>query len=441
MKDPDLDLAIARAAGFPAVVRQQGRYSLRRSRALARPRRQRQNAPWRRLLFDLLDDREAASFFARMSVAAYDERERGHTGNFFNILWAMPGVSRCGPLATGAYWRETGLVLRPRPRMGRQLSISRLTGRRGGTQKSTPAGTTPAPICSPMPCRSRVSISPAGKPASAPALEASEVDEVIAAGTGAIFPTKEKDRFHYRNRGTDQLLTGLSSWSPAVRKRSARELGKRDGDFMPALLKLLASSDLDSRYGAVEALGNVGSKTDVPIRLRALSKALQADDLWLRILAAKALAGIGSPARTVVPEMLERLARSDPENDPRGMEQRYLSFALFNRRGGLIGRSLEGVDRQLLVEAVRIGLQNQDGRARGSFVSVYRNLTYDEIKTAASCHPTGDRRDGTQRNHVRQQYPHEWPRTLRENTGSTRESSCWLTTPIIKRSMPARNAS
>ena len=41
-----------------------------------------------------------------MSVAAYDERERGHTGNFFNILWAMPGVSRCGPLATGAYWRE-----------------------------------------------------------------------------------------------------------------------------------------------------------------------------------------------------------------------------------------------------------------------------------------------------------------------------------------------
>ena len=58
------------------------------------------------MLFDLLGDREAADFFAKMSVAAYDERERGHTGNFFNILWAMPGVSRCGPHASGAYWRE-----------------------------------------------------------------------------------------------------------------------------------------------------------------------------------------------------------------------------------------------------------------------------------------------------------------------------------------------
>ena len=59
------------------------------------------------------------------------------------------------------------------------------------------------------------------------------------------------------------------------------------------------------------------------------------------------------------------------------MEQRYLCFSLFNRRGGLIGQSLEGVDRELLVKAVRVGLQNEDGRARGSLGSVYTNLTYD----------------------------------------------------------------
>jgi hypothetical protein len=62
------------------------------------------------------------------------------------------------------------------------------------------------------------------------------------------------------------------------------------------------------------------------------------------------------------------------------MEQRYLCFSLFNRRGGLIGRSLEGVDRELLIKAVRVGLQNEDGRARGSLGTVYENLTYDEIK-------------------------------------------------------------
>jgi hypothetical protein len=61
------------------------------------------------------------------------------------------------------------------------------------------------------------------------------------------------------------------------------------------------------------------------------------------------------------------------------MEQRYLMFSLFNRRGGLISRSLEGVDRDLLLDAVRAGLQNQDGRARGSLDSVYDQLTLQEI--------------------------------------------------------------
>ena len=45
------------------------------------------------ILFDLLNDGEATLFFARMATAGYNERERGHTGNFFNILWALPGVS------------------------------------------------------------------------------------------------------------------------------------------------------------------------------------------------------------------------------------------------------------------------------------------------------------------------------------------------------------
>ncbi|HYW79405.1 MAG TPA: acetylesterase, partial [Thermoguttaceae bacterium] len=75
-----------------------------------------------------------------------------------------------------------------------------------------------------------------------------------------------------------------------------------------------------------------------------------------------------------------RLTKNDLEADPRSMEQRCLCFALFARRGGLISRSLEGVDRELLLDAVRAGLRNDDGRARGCLGSVYENLTYDEIK-------------------------------------------------------------
>ncbi len=82
----------------------------------------------------------------------------------------------------------------------------------------------------------------------------------------------------------------------------------------------------------------------------------------------------------VAPELLEMLTEVDEEGDPRGMQQRYLSFALFNSRGGMLSRSLEGIDREMLFKAVRAGLQNEDGRARGSFGSVYKNLSYDELQ-------------------------------------------------------------
>ncbi len=62
------------------------------------------------------------------------------------------------------------------------------------------------------------------------------------------------------------------------------------------------------------------------------------------------------------------------------MQQRYLCFALFNQRDGMLGRSLEGVDREALYAAVRAGLGNEDGRARGALGSVYKNLTYEEIE-------------------------------------------------------------
>ena len=62
------------------------------------------------------------------------------------------------------------------------------------------------------------------------------------------------------------------------------------------------------------------------------------------------------------------------------MEQRYLVKILFNTRDGMLGKSLEGVDRKLLYEVVRAGLRNEDGHARGAFSSVYRNLTFEELQ-------------------------------------------------------------
>ena len=61
------------------------------------------------VLFDQVENEEGARFFSKMSTAShYGERDQGHTGNFFNMTWAMPGVARGGPHATGAWMREFG---------------------------------------------------------------------------------------------------------------------------------------------------------------------------------------------------------------------------------------------------------------------------------------------------------------------------------------------
>ncbi len=61
------------------------------------------------VLFNLLGEAKTAEFFSRMSLASHGaERDTGHTGNFFNLLWAMPGVAQSGPHASGAWMQEFG---------------------------------------------------------------------------------------------------------------------------------------------------------------------------------------------------------------------------------------------------------------------------------------------------------------------------------------------
>jgi len=182
----------------------------------------------------------------------------------------------------------------------------------------------------------------------------------------------------YSRLSDAQIFAGLRSWSPVVRERSAMELARREGDPTPRLIAMLDESDLHARLGACQGLIRLEARAAPAVP--ALKKTLKAEGLWLRIKAAEALASMGKAAMSTVPDLLTMLVAADPESDPRGMQQRYLCFALFDRRGGMLGRSLEGVDREALYAAVRAGLGNEDGRARGTIGSVYRNLSYEEIE-------------------------------------------------------------
>jgi len=372
--EPDLDRAIAKSAGFLRWYVNKGAIPYG------------DHEPWpghedngkcsiATILYDLLGDQVATTFFARMSMAGYDERERGHTGNFFNILWALPGVSRCGPVATGAYWKEQSwyydLARGPDGSFAYQGSPDGEEEHNKYTNYDCTGGYM---LTYALPLKSLYMTGK--KPSAVPALNPKEVADVIAAGRDYF---AARNGIGYAGRTNDQLLAGLSSWSPIVRLRSAQGLARQaKAEVVPALQKMLAGPDRNAQYGACEALEAL--KGEAASTVPTLQQTLKHEDLWLRIRAARALRSMGKPAMAALPDMLRLLATPSPRQDPRGMEQRYLCDALFDSRGGMLARSLEGVNREALYAAVRVGLRNEDGRARGSICTVYQNLSSEEIK-------------------------------------------------------------
>ena len=332
------------------------------------------------VLFDLIGDREAAEFFTKMATAAYDERERGHTGNYFNMLWALPGVARGGPLAIGAYMEEQSWYYD----LARRWDMTYVyQGMPEGAQehgKHKGWDCTGAYLLGyALPLQSLILTGKA--PFSVSPFSVGQVSDVIAAGRGYA---PRGNPSPYAQLSTKELLAGLSSWSPAVRKRSADALGKKSqANVVPALKQMLASGDQNARYGACLAIGAMGQKAArAATQLRA---ALNGDDPWLQGLAAEAIPKLGPKVGQESVSDLLRLTVSDNPADPRRLVARSASSALFapypGARGprSILGKTLEGVDRRQLLPAIEALLQHEDSVTRRSVGYVYSNLTNSDL--------------------------------------------------------------
>lgn len=326
------------------------------------------------VMFSLLNETPAAEYFAHASLASHGaERDTGHTGNFFNLLWAMPGVAQLGPHATGAWMEEFG---------GWYFDLARQWDgsfpHQGPPQKNFDSyrgwDATGAYLLAYAHAGRGLFLTGQQGPAMRQ-LDRAAAGRLIEDGRG--WDNKDRNSA-YDAMTTDDLLERLGSWSPTVRERAAAALARRRDDVAPdKLVALLGSDRIEARYGACEALrqrGARGTAEAVPV----LRETLRHDDMWLRVKAAEALAEMGQPAMEALPDLLRMIAGEPDADDPRNMEQRYLCYYVFGRM--LRRHALEGVDRDLLRTAVAAGLENQDGRARGSVANIYQSLSYEEIE-------------------------------------------------------------
>ena len=325
------------------------------------------------VMFNFLEEEEHSEFFARMSVASHGpERDTGHTGNFTNMLWAMPSISLAGPQATGGWMREFGAWY---------FDFARTWDFRfphPGPPQKTPDSyngwdvTGGYLLAYAMPLKK---ILLTGKqPTLVPQLDAPATESLLRDGRGWSNLNRTSA---YDALSDAQLIERLGSWSPAVRERAAAAIVRRDGEKpVEILIAMLDSSNLYARYGAAETLKNLRGHAAPAVD--ALKAQLDHDDLWMRILAAEALSQIGEPAMSAAPKMLERIIMGPTEEDPRAMEQRFMSVAVF--RHMLRNHPLDDIDPQLIHDAIVAGLQNQDGHARGTIGQFYDRLDLAQVE-------------------------------------------------------------
>lgn len=325
------------------------------------------------VLFNLLGEPEPARFFSRMTVAAHGpERDYGHSTNFFNIAWALPGVAEAGPHATGAWMGEFGAWYFD---LARRWDGSFLHQGQPQPTNDTVGGwdaTGAYLLAYALPLKNLVLT---GKGANGDLyIDSATAKSLVEDGKGW---TRHDRTSFYGNMSEEQLLEHLDSWSPIVRGRAASALAQKPNPPMEKLLQKLKTGRLESRLGACQAFALLGAKASAA--LPDLRKTLDAGDLWLRVLAADAIAAMGDAGMPALPDLLERLAKKGPtKEDPRAMEQRFISFDVFGTM--LKKNSLKRVDRDMLRQAIAATLQNEDGKARTITSAMYQKLTMEEIR-------------------------------------------------------------
>lgn len=326
--------------------------------------------------FDWLGDDASSRFFARMSTASYDERELGHTGNYFGFLFGPLGVASAGREAVARHLEEQRWFYD----LARRADGS-FVYQGGAGEDDSYAGwdTTGAFLLTYALPQQELYVTGKGIDA-ANALKGAELEATIRDGR-EFDPWRADDG--YRTRKTSELLESLGSWSPTVRYRAAKALALREADVVQDLKAMLRSDDLQSRYGACQALEYLEGKGAPAVD--ALIDQLAHEDAWLQIRAACALAGIGGPARKALPEIL-KLALAPSPGDPRHTTRRYLGLVLFlngyvdgGPRRGMLADGIEGVDEEILLAAIRAMLETDDGLVRAQVSSVYEKLDEEQL--------------------------------------------------------------
>jgi hypothetical protein len=336
------------------------------------------------VMFDLLGDREAAEFFTRMTIASFNEREGGHTGNYFNFLWGALGAARGGDAAASAFMKKLEWFY-DLERRGQGNFVYQgkpgMTDTKNAEHQYKGWDCTGARLLAYSLPLKKLYIT--GKGRTLKDITGKELTEALEAG--------ELTARQYADLPTGELLAKLGNWSPAVRSHAAAALESKPDNVVKPLIAMLDSGNRYARYGACQGLSRAG-RASAEAADAVVAKGLRSPDQTLKFFAMRAFSsyndemGLSAMAGRVLPAMLEIAAASDP-GDPDGRMKGELGYHLFYSGNAAkvkaVARSGEGiskVDSDVLVKGIRELLKVNNGGHRSCVTAAYGNLTEAQLK-------------------------------------------------------------
>lgn len=378
VRSPEVDRAIARAAGFFGYYADKGAIPYGEHEPWPSHEMNGKNSICAVMFAAMGDKPKEAGYFARSATAAWANREYGHTGQGFSYLWSGLGPAVGGPEAAAAFFRKSSWHLDLVRRTDGSFTYD--GGEQyapGQTHDNTYFGNSSYNGLSPtatyvltyaLPLRKLIIT---GRDANESLwLDRKEAATVAAAGRFDL------DRL---SMAPEELVAAFGIWSPVVRSWAAQELAKRPEakTMIPQLIQLAEGDDPHRIQAACEALGRINAPEGLPVLVKRLSH----QDRWVRYKSAEAIRFMGGTAKPALEDILKALvSNAEPLTpirweDPIQFAQLELSNAVFN---GPLRDHLKEIDPKLRFAAVRAVSTSPGGRTRSNLKDFFENHLSEE---------------------------------------------------------------
>jgi hypothetical protein len=336
------------------------------------------------------DQAARGKYYAKMAAAAAADRGEGHTGAFFNHVWAPLGAACGGEQAAASHFSRIRWMLDLNRRWDGRFDYDCLSGEgpNSGSQYNNFRMSTAALLTYALPLRQlRIT----GK----------NHDPARWLGPADVAEAAAADGYNAVPRTTAGLIDDLASWSPCVQRRAVAQLATRsvDNAIVGQLTTLAGDSNNSLRAAACLALGRVNHSATANSRAATLAARLADPDNHVRFMAAEGMRYLPDSARLSQLDAILGAAAStarplfpfDPE-DPLHFAHGRLAMLLFysgnayGPRGVIWGNKINSptvINRSLLYPAIRAVAANPIGQARSCLTETYRNLTAADVNALA----------------------------------------------------------